>query len=803
MAKFDLNQFEDAEPVTTAPAAPPKSQGFDLNQFEDAEPESEGVVSSILHGVEKVAKKYDSYAGAPVRAGIGALQDDKGIMGAASAFKEQWGEDPDKAPTGQGIAKKAGISDKGLGFTSTLMMNPAMAPIVAGAYLTGGKEGVAKLHEKLGNMSAADIAGFGVDVGADLTNIIPVGAIIKGGTKLGIKGADAALKAGKRSATATAETITKLGRKGLSASTGADEAAMIKYWNEHNELKDIVDTRSEVGVTKRDMDATLQPLSDNVDAAQELVEKAKESRSEELSRLADSKLDAKERFKLAEEQRMGETGARVAGDVKRLNKEVSTGSEKAFQILDTEGVRVPIVPLKADLTKGIKALEASAVTDEQVAVVDLLKRYRERLDKFGTEIPGGEAKRLIQSLDREMKYLAPGEVGRMARDDQVLGVLRRRIDEPLKASPEYAKQMEGVAKDTRLLMGADDMATESGAVRALQAAQKVSGKDRAEILRLLGERQGTDYLAAVDRATLPEYQKLAGLLRRYRAARRGSELKAAQLELDNAVDRLAPFKSIAPNKHGKSGTEALILNQMRPTPGMNQENLVANLDKTFGKNFARQIEKIKTIAAFDKEFTRGSANTKFWAFIMAAIGGIIGGPAGLIGGGAIGAAFGRLVIDKFGPQTARVILDSLKTIDKLPPVEWVRQLKVPDSVKSELLKELAEASAKPVRGAAAASKPLRDVGRDSIKAADQDLKGEDKWASDGAQKLGLTEEQTKLLAASPRGKKLLIEASDLPKDSKAMMRVMEEIRKGWGQNDSFTGNEIQGVRQQRRSPGGR
>jgi hypothetical protein len=759
-------------------AAPAAAEGPWSKYQQPEAPRQEGLLSDLATGAADVARAVDSYTGAPARAAIGAAQDGKGFGGAMSALANQFGEDPSRAPTGGDIRRKAGYD---FGDESIIHPDSKLAKVL------GKIPSTMLANYVLTRASPNDVADVGIESAADLTNLIPVGGIVKRGAKAGVEALDAGLRGTGRAITRGGELAASGGAKVLAGAAGADEAAIRKYAANQSRLKDIVDTRSGISAMKDDMDATLTPLQERVGAGKERLATAKETRAEELARLVDAQREGKESLRLAEQQRLGETAARVSGDVQRLNKEVSAGSEKAFQILDHEGVRVPVTPIKSDLTRGIKALEATAITDEQMAVVDTLKRYRERLDKFGPDMAGGEAKRLIQSLDREMRHLAPGEVGRLGREDQVLGILRKRFDSPLKASPEYAKQMEGVAKDTRLLIGAEPMATEGGAARALQAAKGVSGADRAEVLRLLGERQGQNYLAAIDRSTLPEYQKLRGVLQRVRAARKGSEMRAAQAELDTAIGELAPFKGVAPNEYGKSGAEALIRNQLRPkTAGLDQQELINALDKKFGKNYASQVDDLKTIASFDKEFTRGSANTNFWAIAMAAAGTLAGGATGGVVGGTMGAAFGRMVIDRFGPQSARVILDQLPKLQRMAPTEWVKALRVPDAVKANLLADIAKAPVGTAARAGSASlKVVRDAGefKNVAEGQPQDApspQSPDKFAARGLERLGITDHAlTQALLSDEKGRQLLREASAFSPDSPAMKRIKEQIKRGW------------------------
>ena len=63
-----------------------------------------------------------------------------------------------------------------------------------------------------------------------------------------------------------------------------------------------------------------------------------------------------------------------------------------------------------------------------------------------------------------------------------------------------------------------------------------------------------------------------------------------------------------------------------------------------------------------------------------------------------------------------------------------------------------------------------------------ELSGEAKWMASGASKLGLSGELVERLKEDPKGKQLLIQASDLMPDTVAMRRVKDQIQKGFGKS---------------------
>lgn len=84
--------------------------------------------------------------------------------------------------------------------------------------------------------------------------------------------------------------------------------------------------------------------------------------------------------------------------------------------------------------------------------------------------------------------------------------------------------------------------------------------------------------------------------------------------------------------------------------------------------------------------------------------------------------------------------------------------------------------------ASAAINQLKDNTIALMVADNTKLKGEDKWANDGAKKLidsGINAQLIEQLKNNPKGKRLLIEASDYRKDSTAMKNVIKKIRTGY------------------------
>lgn len=147
--------FWDAEDLEGAPSVPKSSGFWDREDIQkeapgqkkfDALKELRKIDSAIVAPVGKASEFLSKYSSAPIKSGIDALQHGEGLGGAWDAAKKQFGEDPNLAPTGKGIAKNFGIPATE-NINTHLITNPFT-------------------HETL-HTSPAGIAGAGVDALVD------------------------------------------------------------------------------------------------------------------------------------------------------------------------------------------------------------------------------------------------------------------------------------------------------------------------------------------------------------------------------------------------------------------------------------------------------------------------------------------------------------------------------------------------------------------------------------------------------------------------------------------------------------
>jgi len=174
---MDYSKMSDSELEKIANEPNP----FDFTTMSDAELEriaSGGAIGGHKEGggllglASKVVDKIDSVTGAPVRASIGAFQDGKNPI---SAYSNQFGADPSLAPTGKDIAIKAGVQNK-----NNENILPEDFYSEDEAFKTGFPSTSYGMAESARKVSPAGVAGFGIDIAADPTNLIGIPAVSRG-----------------------------------------------------------------------------------------------------------------------------------------------------------------------------------------------------------------------------------------------------------------------------------------------------------------------------------------------------------------------------------------------------------------------------------------------------------------------------------------------------------------------------------------------------------------------------------------------------------------------------------------------
>lgn len=213
----ELKVLQGMDAQTRAPAQG-RTPGLTLEEEQElalltgdmGQTEEGGILSSIGSGIVKAGEFIDSYSGAPTRAALGAAVTGNNPL---TAFGEQFGEDPKLAPTGKEIARVIGFSP------DPLSSRPVPVEGAHGRIITDPKTGGPLMKQEV---SPAGMVGTIIDIGADVSNFIPVGMVVKAGAKgttnalkaagkFALKGSVAAadIATGTKVASESAETVSK------------------------------------------------------------------------------------------------------------------------------------------------------------------------------------------------------------------------------------------------------------------------------------------------------------------------------------------------------------------------------------------------------------------------------------------------------------------------------------------------------------------------------------------------------------------------------------------------------------------
>lgn len=182
----------------------------------ERKPEGGGFVETL----GQIANTVDSYTGAPARAAIGAAQDGRFSLtdNPVTAYAQQFGGNPELAPTGKQIVKKMGVDD-----------TTKLSDVLSGMYSETGDE---LLKFKKGGMldpTTADVAGVAMDIAADPLNIIPGTGAAKSAAKATGQTAKAATKVVEKSSGGLKKFAEKMavnatGATGKQSAEFADDA---------------------------------------------------------------------------------------------------------------------------------------------------------------------------------------------------------------------------------------------------------------------------------------------------------------------------------------------------------------------------------------------------------------------------------------------------------------------------------------------------------------------------------------------------------------------------------------------------
>jgi len=495
-----------------------------------------------------------------------------------------------------------------------------------------------------------------------------------------------------------------------------------------------------------------------------------------------------------------------------LKDKVIKGSQEATSLIkdgNTVDLFQPYNQIK-QIRESLNIAGRGPATPEAQKAAGAIENLMKMVGSLPGKLSGKEAKALIKQLDQsEQAIYNSGEF--TGEVSQAYKTLRQGLDAQLKAqNPEYAKAMEAVSANRKLMEAAAPFQDRASAISKLnRIAGPTSAVDR-ETLSALGKATGRDFESPIAshieaqgklkdprymqslEESLPEHASFksaqrdarlfegpeakneylnrtledSGLPSKQSAAE--SNLAAKQAELDAAKAKLEPFKNINPRN-----SQSTLERGMRATDSaegqIQLKRQLSDLSKMSDVDFEKELKALRTKEAFTQRNMNGSRNVNLFSIVATAAG---SGAAGFAAGGPLGAAIGAgmgAIVDRFGPQIAKSILDGVIKMEGSPTLSKIRALNIPPEAKAYLSNEYARFS----EGATA-----------NAKMADEPKKGPSKWANDGFEKLMEHAKekgqsfngQKGAMISDPKTKQLLIAASDLKPGSKAMDQIMAKIK---------------------------
>jgi len=503
---------------------------------------------------------------------------------------------------------------------------------------------------------------------------------------------------------------------------------------------------------------THEEAQKTLDAIHDEVKATKSAAGDEFDRSAfdvrSQFMDAKQKLNDAVNARKESLRAvpaplHLAGDVQEgignLRRQVSEGSSEAFETLNPKD-KINLEGAHQELLNALNGMKIKGklpVTEAGRASYENIKKLAMSIFNLPKNLSPQDAKKLVMQIDQAEK-IAYQNGGFSGAEENAYKSLRRAIDAQLKNNDAYKLKMGDVAKRADVLSRAKKRFGDVNTIlsKLNNIHRETNAEDRA-LLKEIGDLVGQDMTSSVDEyaraqetlsdptkmrqieASLPESEnvsKIEAELERIRHpdARPGfinqqieraglpnrvSQAEAAVSDAAGAVEqsqsRLEPFRPLS----NPATSEAKIHALMRENPKNTIETrrMFENLDEASGTNLSRDIEDRRILDSFEKGNTNGSRNVNMFSIMghsvgaatggLTAAGAAVGGPIGAIAGAATGA-----IVDRYGPQIAKGILDQVLKIQGLPTVQKINALNIPNEAKAMLKYQLVRHQGEAIRG---------------------------------------------------------------------------------------------------------
>lgn len=440
----------------------------------------------------------------------------------------------------------------------------------------------------------------------------------------------------------------------------------------------------------------------------------------------------------------------VLDSVEKVKQQVTDLSTESYKILDLHKGKFNLKGVTNSIGKIQNDLKVNGVllSEDAENAYNKLDGWKEKLkqinaaDKTGKGQSGAQIKRIIQELDSDMRTASDKLAGSFSdKTHAALMKMRYVLDQKIKTQvPGYAEVMGETAKMNNLRADLSKLfGKRQTVVGKLANIQNPNSEYERNLLKELGTLSGKDFTTPLDelmtlkskgrsavsmedmKRNLPEYQDYVQSLASDARTRRpgyGSKLieqaqtgspeaaalRTAQGNLNSAATGIetakaayAPYKSISP-----ANSENFIRTLMGDrTRKIELKKVAAGLGQLSDENFTQMIDDLRVKEGFQKGFQNGSSNVNLWAALAAVFGFISGDPTfGMASGGA-GAAFGK-VMDAYGPQVTRRVLDGIIFMKGIPTIQKINQTfgdlppALREQIKSDLVRSVLIGNSTPI-----------------------------------------------------------------------------------------------------------
>ena len=395
-------------------------------------PKMEDRPAQALKAVSQGVGALESVTGAPTRAAVGALQDDKTTIEAAGEFFSQMGKVPESAPTGKELAAKQGFSEEPM----------FKLPVV-------------------GEVSPAGVAGFGAEVALDPTALfgLATGKLLKAGGKAISKavplqeGAEQVIKAAKKLGVKPtpgqlydSQLVKKL-ESALVQQRGKIGGAKLRSQIDDN-IK-VLKKEADNLVSRSSGKSAIEIGSEAKDQINKAVQKRLQSASDLYNRFEDAYGKAKADIQPIRDA-LDDLASRFAGTpelakVKKWQKSIDKVTKKKVgkEVVKSREAQVKTIENLKEFRTSVGKLRASAdPAERQIASRLYEAASKARSDslvdaaEFSGDLAEGVAESLIRQADEIYSQTAKEVETLLTRGKKVKGGVKRAVEDFLEKTSD-------------------------------------------------------------------------------------------------------------------------------------------------------------------------------------------------------------------------------------------------------------------------------------------------------------------------------------------------------------------------------